>query len=473
MKNFNWMAKIAGGIVVMFIALVNLTLAADSLHQPISAVQTAYEYDGYLNTTPPLTNPNSLAFADSENPPETPAAEQPSSEEPEGEPEGFETGDVTPPEPPPAWHLPQPIFLQEQRIAMGGWVEQGITGNARSPIDRYNGAGFHTNDRSAEYQLNQAWLFFNRPIANDGQGWDWGGRVDVVYGSDWRCANTFGLENRINGAYQFYGIILPQFYLDLAYNDLTVRMGHWAPLAGYEVVPAVANFFYSHEYGMCSQPLLVTGVEGIYKLTDQLSITAGMNRGWFMFEDNNHTWDAMGGIEWISLDKRTDIKFNIDSGPQDTAGDDNRFVYTLVASHKLTERYTYALEHDWGKEINGSPYGGNAYWYSLAQYLFYTINPHWSTGLRVEWFRDNNGGRIAGLGNAPLTRGWTGGPGFVGDFTELTLGVNWRPNANWVLRPEIRWDWYNGSRDVHGNLPYADGTRSDQFTFATDLIATF
>ena len=33
--------------------------------------------------------------------------------------------------------------------------------------------------------------------------------------------------------------------------------------------------------------------------------------------------------------------------------------------------------------------------------------------------------------------------GFDGTFWELTFGLNWYPNNNWVIRPEIRYDWFS------------------------------
>jgi len=81
---------------------------------------------------------------------------------------------------------------------------------------------------------------------------------------------------------------------------------------------------------------------------------------------------------------------------------------------------------------------------------------------------------VLGVGNwIGSERGWTGGPGFDGTFQEISLGLNWRPHANLVLRPETRWDWYTGTTDVRGRRPFDAGGRNDQFTFAVDLIATF
>jgi hypothetical protein len=100
------------------------------------------------------------------------------------------------------------------------------------------------------------------------------------------------------------------------------------------------------------------------------------------------------------------------------------------------------------------------------------MNKCWSAGARAEWFRDQNGTRVAGPGSAGI-EGWPAAPGFAGTFTEVSLGLNWHPNPNLVVRPECRWDAYSGSTDLQGQLPFGDGTRNSQFLFATDVILTF
>ena len=44
---------------------------------------------------------------------------------------------------------------------------------------------------------------------------------------------------------------------------------------------------------------------------------------------------------------------------------------------------------------------------------------------------------------------------------------------NWVVRPEVRWDMYDGPPNPFGQLPFGNFDRSSQFTFACDLIVTF
>ena len=386
---------------------------------------------------------------------------------------------TTPVEPAPAqpWQLPQPRLFDRLGIDMGGWVQQGITYNAVDPADGFNGPNT-TNDFADEYQMNQAWLYFVRPTKTDGCGWDVGGRVDVVYGTDWRFGKTPGLEDEINAADNDYGLIFPQFYLEVAVNNLTVKMGHYATLINYEVVPAIGNFFYSHTHMMGApfDPLLVTGLQTEYRLGENWTLVNGFHRGWMMFEDFNDDLDYLGGVRYLSDDKATSLSFMVDSGAQDPAGENNRTAYFLTYTRKLGENWLFALQHNLGFEDNGSVAapGQDAEWYGLANWLVYTINPKWSAAARFEWVRDDDGSRVAGVGN------WIGSdrgslllPGFAGDFYDFSLGLNWRPHANLLFRPEVRWDWYDGSRNIVGDLPFDGGNRDDQFTLAADLIVTF
>ncbi len=379
-----------------------------------------------------------------------------------------------PADPQQPWHLPQPCAFQRAGITLGGWVQQGLTLNAQVPRDRFNGP-VATNDRHAEWQVNQVWMFLNRPINTEGSGWDLGGRLDMIYGSDARFGVNWGLENRINGENQPYGLVIPQMYLEVGYNDLSVKLGHFAGILSYEQVPAVANFFYSHSYAMAmTEPLLVTGLLADYKLTDKFSIQAGFNRGWMMFEDLNNELDYMLGAKW-ALGEKTSLRYALDAGPQDPVlGHQNRVANSFLLEQGLSEKLRYVLQVNFGVENNGDPRTGqDAEWYGLNNYLFYTINPKWTAGLRAEWLCDADG-LFYGPGNVPgNNRAWAGGPGFAGDWFEVSWGLNYRPCPNAVLRPELRYDWYDGTRDVKGNLPFDNGTKSYQLTVAADLIITY
>ena len=138
-------------------------------------------------------------------------------------------------EPGEKWTIPQPTVFKTLGITLYGWLDQGATLNTLSPRDRWNGP-VDLNDRSNEYELNQFWVGVERKVKTDGCGFDIGGRIDVMYGTDWRYGDCAGLEQNYDAQNQLYGLVLPQFYAEVGYNDLTVKIGHYAALMGYELV---------------------------------------------------------------------------------------------------------------------------------------------------------------------------------------------------------------------------------------------
>jgi hypothetical protein len=379
---------------------------------------------------------------------------------------------------PTPWKMPQLPILQQMGIDMGGWIQQGITFNNYGSNDAYNGP-MCINDLNSQYQMNQLWLYFVKPTKTDGDGFDIGGRIDVVEGTDWRFGQCYGLETTFDSPNSYYGLILPQFYLEVAYDDLTVKMGHFATFTSYEVVPAPLNFFYSHSYMMGGyfDPLLVTGLEADYKLNEHWTAVGGFNRGWMQFEDPTGTLNFLGGVKWVGNEKRSSLSLMVDAGPQTGfTGLHNRETVYMVCTHQLTEKLMYASQYDIGQEQNGSVVtpGQNANYYGLEQMLIRKLNDKWSLGLRFEWVRDEEGSRIAGIGNALLTdMGWGGKPGFAGSFYDTSIGLNYRPCPNCLFRPEVRWDSYDGPRNVAGQLPFNNYNSSTQFTTAMDLVITY
>lgn len=92
--------------------------------------------------------------------------------------------------------------------------------------------------------------------------------------------------------------------------------------------------------------------------------------------------------------------------------------------------------------------------------------------MRSEWFRDDDGVRVAPVGDFQGNNTASAG-GFAGNFYEAALGLNYRPNANLLIRPELRFDWYDGPAGNGGILPYDDGTDSNQTLVGVDVILTY
>ena len=104
-------------------------------------------------------------------------------------------------------------------------------------------------------------------------------------------------------------------------------------------------------------------------------------------------------------------------------------------------------------------------WYGIDQYLSYKVNNCWKVGGRLEWFRDEEGTRV-GLNRTTNPNN----PPFPGDFYSITLGLNYSPTCNLTLRPEIRYDSYDGNV---ARLPFNDGLDDTQLMVGLDGILLF
>ena len=366
--------------------------------------------------------------------------------------------------------------LRCRGIEVGGWLDQGITLNSDQPANRFNGP-VTFNDRSGEYQLNQLYLYAQRLTETRGCGWDLGGRVDFLYGTDSRFLVSDGLDDDWGDSNRFYGGAMPQLYLDVAFNDLTIRMGRFYSILGYESPMAPENFFYSHTYTrQYGEPFTHTGLLAMYDLNDCWSIAAGFDRGWNNWEDNNGDLSFIGRATWTSCDECTSLSFGITSGNEDDAGLNNRTAYSLVFTQQLTSRLRWVLEHaaGWEESVTTQLGTSDVEWYGVTNYLLYELNPCWSLGLRYEWFADDDGARVDhrnATGGPPNGMFWNGVPF---QWNDLALGINWTPNPNVTLRSEVRWDWV----DLVGGLappdrPFDDYNNANQFLWGTDLIIQF
>lgn len=370
------------------------------------------------------------------------------------------------------WGSPQrlfaPRFLADRGITLGGWIDQGITYNASNPPDRYNGP-VTFNDRSGDYQMNQVDVFLEREVDGSESGLEVGGRVDVLFGTDARFTEAVGWETNWDMTERFYRLSVPQMYADFGWRDWTVRMGHFYTTIGYESVPAVNNFFYSHSYSMqYGEPFTHTGMLAFRKINSQLKVNAGFHRGWDQF---NGIYDCdrlsvLTGANWINKNGRVKFDFALTAGPQ---GPDNSTVmYSMVGTYIPRGWLELVVQHDYGQSTGGNPHGIRmAEWYSISQYAFVTLNERWKVGARVECFCDKQGVRVHGLGQGNLAAG-----PYPGDFWEVTLGLNWEPRRNIRIRPEVRWDWYSATGTTV-NQPFDGGDSSKQFLLGVDAIVQF
>jgi hypothetical protein len=57
-----------------------------------------------------------------------------------------------------------------------------------------------------------------------------------------------------------------------------------------------------------------------------------------------------------------------------------------------------------------------------------------------------------------------------GNYFSLTVGPNWVPTGNILVRPAFRWDFFSGRSGVN---PFNDGVSTNQTMLGFDAIQTF
>lgn len=369
-------------------------------------------------------------------------------------------------------------ILDRWGVTIDGHVEQGITTNSRNPTNPAAGVGnfpaTQMNYRNDEYMFNSMYVSVGRETDTGGSGWDIGGNIDMIYGTNYVFLQSRGLETRRDlsnhwnsndgsgfGGVGLMGLAMPQLYLEVAYNDLTVQLGHFYLPLGNESRISTENFFYSNSYGFTFsfETFQVVGLYANWKASDALQIGGGFHRGMGNWEDNNNDLSGFGAVTFLGDDGNRSLSFQFSLGNEADTGSETLYVQSVIFEHEIGNRSSYVLHSDFGFQQNVLPGDATAYWYNVVQKVAYELNERWTSGLRFEWFDD-----VDGFAVAP-----TPGPGA---YYGLTLGLNYSRSSNLSIRPEIRWDWFDADAGV-GPGPFGDGTERSQFMAAVDAIVTF
>jgi hypothetical protein len=356
-----------------------------------------------------------------------------------------------------------------------GWINGGFIGNTDSPDSKFNGP-YNAVDRANEGMLNQAYgiLEKNLPLCDN----DIGGRVDVLYGEDFFLAESIGLEKRPDGSPhwnpEYYGLAIPQAYLSIGRQDLSLQVGHFYSVVGYEGLMAPYNFFYSKAYSyQFAGPFTHWGGQLNWQPNDSWTFNLGLTNGWDALDRVSDDIGVVGKVRydhqptgvWTSYAVVTGKEFNNPAGLPIVNDFTNRTRYSWLVGLPLTCRLNYVFHHWLGFQEDGYLNGEQADWFGVDQYLTYTISPCWKVGARFEWFKDEEGTRV-GLNRARNPND----PPFIGNFYSLSLGLNWTPTANVMFRPEIRGDWYDGNAV---RQPFNDGRDDHQLMLGIDGIMLF
>ncbi len=371
----------------------------------------------------------------------------------------------------------------ESRFKISGWIDSGITFNPDSPQDNQN-FGRIFDDRANEPLLNQVVINFERALAPKLDEFDWGFRLQFMYGSDARFIHSLGLFDD-TAATSILQPDLVEAYLNLHFPVITeggldLKLGKFVTLEGAETIDPHTNFFYSHTYIFnFGIPFNHTGALATWHATSHLNLVAGLTRGVnTSVDDNNDSIAFHGGIGLDLNEGKIVVSAATHIGPETPNNNhDQRYLNTITTTWKITDKLTSITDLNYAHDA-----GADADAYGVAQYFTYAINSWLTAGVRGEIFRDDKGFYVVSFANdhdpmralegEPTIDSRTVGGGKT-TYGAVTLGLNIKPTvpkaaASLAIRPELRFD-----SALNGTHPFNDSSQLNQFTAGIDVIISF
>lgn len=397
---------------------------------------------------------------------------------------------------------PKTLAAWADGIVFNGVVSAGGTANMADQRDNKN-FGRLTDDEQGT-QLNQILLTAHRDINPAIKDYDFGFKLQGMYGSDARISRTIGLLEKTAG-HNINQLDITEANVTahtpwLTDGGLDFKLGKYASPESAETIDASGNFFYSHSYIFnFGDPFYHTGLTAALHLTPMWDLYAGVDTGvnttgWGN-GDNNDSLAFSAGIGMNAMDGKLTSLLSTHIGPEladkaiangllpATVNPDSttRALSTLTTVWKMNDNWTITNDLNWiyDSDIQN---GHRADAFGVAQYAVYKINDMYSVGVRGELYRDASGSFVAQFVDdydftraqqgLPLLNGRSVGGGKT-TYGMLTAGVNITPDFGVKylqgirFRPEVRYD------NSFLTRPFNDGKDKDQLTFGADILLTF
>ena len=387
-------------------------------------------------------------------------------------------------------------------IKIGAQLDAGIVGNFASPKDNLNFGQLYT-DKSNAPTINQILLSIGRPVDPKATDYDFGFKVQGIYGTDARFTHfAYFLDTTMKGPMQFdiLEASVTAFTPWLTEGGINWQIGMWPTLLGYETIDTSTNPFYTHSYiynfGL---PVKHTGVNAILHATDMIDIYGGITAGnqTIYGKDINGSSSFIAGLK-VTPNDSFNVLGLVSYGPEDAskatdpaglnANKYNRTYVDAIISYKATDALTLTTELNYVNEDLGAFVGNkikNAEAGGIAQYASLTINDNWTANARAEVFTDTRGFFVAAFPGAlaPVQAlegvAYTGAPpiGYAGHTTygAITVGATFKPtmpdslsSITALIRPELRVD-----NVLSGPGRFDAGTHKTAAMASVDLVLTY
>jgi hypothetical protein len=391
-------------------------------------------------------------------------------------------------------------------IHLSGQLDAGFNLNPMRPNTGLNFGQLFT-DHANQATLNQLLLTANKPLDPKNSDFQWGFKLQGMYGSDARYTQFLGELNNVAPGDRYQLDVVEAnvlFHLPvLTPGGIDLKAGQYPTPIGYETIDPSTNPFYSHSYiFQFGLPFKHTGLLTTTHVNEMVDVYAGLDTGtnttFGVLGENNGALGGIGGVNLTLAGGKLVILALTHLGPEQAtrvlspagfnANGQWRFYNDVVITYKATDALTLVTELNWVRDDFGlADKPVNAF--GAAQYASYALTDTVALNGRVELFRDDNNFFVASFsgnndpvrfqqGLAPVSSVFSARGGST-TYGAVTLGVTYKPAVpapvtGLLIRPEVRWDHALTDNDPFNQNPpaFTKGT-ANNFTLAADAVITF
>lgn len=391
-------------------------------------------------------------------------------------------------------------------IHLSAQLDAGFNLNPMRPSTGMNFGQLFT-DHANQAMLNQLLLTANKPLDLKNTNFQWGFKLQAMYGSDARYTQFLGEFNRVAPGDRYQLDVVEAnllFHLPvLTEGGIDLKAGQYSTPLGYETIDPSTNPFYTHSYiFQFGLPFKHTGALTTTHVNETLDIYAGLDTGtnttFGPLGDNNSAIGGIAGLNLTLMGGNLTVLALTHMGPDQSsraltplgynANGKWRYYNDVVVTYKANDTLTLVTELNWARDDFGyANKPANAF--GAAQYASYTLNDQLTLNARAELWRDDNNFFVASFsGNNDPVRFQQGlplisnayiAPGGSTTYGALTLGVAYKPPVtapitSLLIRPEVRWDRaLTSNNPFNQNPPTNTKATRDNITFAADAVITF
>jgi hypothetical protein len=387
----------------------------------------------------------------------------------------------------------------DSRIQLYGWWT--VSGNFSTSHNYGNGATPNYpevyDERSDRVEMDQFVTYIER-MADENQTdhVDWGFRISLLFGLDYRFMASRGYLNDVNllKNNHYGGYDTPMTYANLyvpnVADGMNIILGRIISLPDIEQQLAPNNLMASHSLVYSFDDYTTWGIFTSTKLNAnwlvQIGLMDGVDIAPWEHQDPGDQPTGSVMVQYIGSGGKDSFYVGMNSFNNGTFGFNNLQECIESYSHKFNDQWwtTFEFQYMWMNNCTTVPtanvpyqdgfypvHSGSIAEGGIVNYTMYRFAPNAFFTIRNEYWDDGAGARS----------------GYASAYDENSIGITYWPNKLIMLRPEIRYEHaftHNGlaSSSAAFNTtgapetvagPYDNGTKQSQLTFAMDITYHF